>query len=69
MGAHPVPAIVAWLLLILFLIVVWSVVRRIRRYFKRSLKARQDLARSVSDLTGRLERIERKLEERVGADT
>jgi len=50
------------LALILLLVVLWSVVRRVRRYFQRSLKARQDLARCVSDLTHRLERLERKLD-------
>ena len=58
-----------WLALILLLVVLWSVVRRIRRYFQRSLKARRDLARSVSDLADRLERIETKLEEKAEPET
>ena len=57
-----------WLALILLLVVLWSVVRRVRRYFQRFLKARQDLARCVSDLTDRLERIEARLEERTEPD-
>ena len=44
------------------LLVVWLVSWRIRRWFGRSLKAQQDLARSVADVSERLEKIESKLE-------
>ena len=52
---------VVMLLLILFF--VWDLSRRIRRWFGRSLKARQDLARATADVAERLERIEGKLED------
>lgn len=50
------------LYVVLVCLLVWLVSWRIRRYFGRQLKARQDLARSVSDVADRLEHIERKLE-------
>ena len=53
------------IVLVLLLLLVWSVSRRIRRHFQRSLKARQDQARGVSDLSDRLDRIETKLEEKA----
>ena len=53
---------------ILAVVIVWLLSRRIRRWFGRSLKARQDLARATADMADRLERIERKLEERTKAE-
>jgi membrane protein implicated in regulation of membrane protease activity len=55
-------------LLILVLVLVWLVSRRIRRWFGRSLKAQQDLARATADVAERLERIESKLEEQSKAE-
>jgi hypothetical protein len=43
---------------LLVFFVIWSIFHRVRGYFRRSLKAQQDLARSVSDLADRLERLE-----------
>ena len=54
-------SLVFWAVLILVLVFVWDLSRRIRRWFGRSLKARQDLARSVADLVDRMERLEEKL--------
>ena len=52
----------AFLVMIGVLVIVWLLVRRIARWFHRSLKARQDLARSVADVSDRLEKLESKLE-------
>jgi membrane protein implicated in regulation of membrane protease activity len=53
---------------ILVLVLVWLLSRRIRRWFGRSLKARQDLARATADVAEKLERIESKLEEQSKAE-
>ena len=50
------------IVLIAVLVLVWLLARRIRRWFGRSLKAQEDLARSVADVSDRLERIEAKLQ-------
>ena len=51
-----------FVVLIAVLVLVWLLSRRIGRWFGRSLKARQDLARSVADVGEKLERIEKKLD-------
>jgi hypothetical protein len=56
-----------FLVLVLVLVLVWLLSRRIRRWFGRSLKARQDLARAMADIADRLERIEDKLEKKSNA--
>ena len=58
-----------FLVLIVVLVFVWLLSRRIRRWFGRSLKARQDLARSVADVGEKLERIEKKLDAQGEANT
>ena len=50
------------IVLIAVLVFVWLLARRIRRWFGRSLKAREDLVRSVGDVSERLERLEAKLQ-------
>ncbi len=50
------------LVLIVVLVFVWLLSRRIRRWFGRSLKAKQDLARAAADVAERLERVEDKLD-------
>jgi len=55
-------------MLLLVLVFVWDLSRRIRRWFGRSLKAQQDLARATADMADRLERIESKLEEEGKAE-
>ncbi len=60
--------LVFFVVLILVLVFVWLMSRRIRRWFGRSLKARQDLARATADVAERLERIESKLEEQSKAE-
>ena len=55
--------VVFFVVVILVCALVWDLSRRIRRWFGRSLKAKQDLARATADMADRLERIESKLEE------
>jgi len=57
-----------YVVLILVCLLVWLPSRRIRRWFGRSLKAQQDLARATADVAERLERIESKLEEQSKAE-
>ncbi len=54
--------------LLVVLYFVWDMSRRIRGWFGRSLKARQDLARATVDIAERLERIESKLEDQSKAE-
>ena len=56
--AKMVVAIVPMVMLVLFCLVVWLIVRCILRWAQRSLKARQDLARGVADVAQRLENME-----------
>ena len=63
-GVVNVPGIAFTLVSIAFLVLVWHVIHRIQRWFGRSLKAQQHLARAAADMTERLERIENKLEAR-----
>ena len=64
-GRFTVMGLVFFVALTLVLVFVWDLIRRIRRWFGRSLKARQDLARATADVAERLERIENKLEEQT----
>ena len=56
--ARMVVATVPMVLLVLFCLVVWLIVRCILRWAGRSLKARQDLARGVADVAQRMENLE-----------
>lgn len=63
--------IFASVVLIPVLVFIWllsRLIRRIGRWFGRSLKARQDLARATADVAERLERIGSKLEEQGKAE-
>jgi len=50
-------------LYVFFFVFLLVVVRAIQRWFGRSLKAQQDLARAAADMAERLERIEKKLDQ------
>ena len=54
--------IVTLILLLLVCLFVWLIARKIARWIDRSIKPRQDLARSVADVGEKLERIENRLE-------
>ena len=49
--------------LVLTVLLAWLILRRIRLWMDKSVKARQDLARGVADIAERLERLEAKLGE------
>ncbi len=53
---------------ILVIVLAYLLIRRIQRWFGRSLKAQQDLARAAADLADRVERIEARLEEQGKAE-
>ena len=53
--------ILPWLLLIMVVFVIYRLLRWIRNAVDRSIKAKKDLARSVADVSEKLERIEQKV--------
>jgi len=51
------------IILILWVLCPFLVIRQIARWIKQSIKARQDLARGVADIADRMGRLESKVEE------
>ena len=49
--------------LVLTVLLAWLILRRIRLWMDKSVKARQDMARGIADIAERLERLESKLGE------
>ncbi|MGO8704668.1 MAG: hypothetical protein ACLQVA_12690 [Candidatus Brocadiia bacterium] len=49
--------------LVLTVLLAWLILRRIRLWMDKSVKARQDMARGIADIAERLERLEAKLGE------
>ena len=63
-GLHDVVGISLGLIpLALTVLLAWLILRRIRLWMDKSVKARQDMARGIADIAERLERLEAKLGE------
>jgi hypothetical protein len=54
---------IVFIMLILVVLLPLLILRWVRRWMEKSIKARQDLARGVADIAERLERLESKLGE------